>query len=370
MKWRKLFRTLHRDTGYLVTALTIAYVISGIAVNHIADWNPSYKFRDDAVNVGPLPTGSYKQMEQHVVAALRLDPKKVKGHFMETDTEFRVFLEDSQEVRVDVRTGEGRMKRVVKRPLFYEVNALHLNNLKGVWTWIADLFALALLLLVITGVFMMKGERGLGGRGKWFVAAGTVIPVLFVLHLYLGCSDGLRAPPYSESTENFTLLARERAHRTSHLEGGDFTLTSHYRKTAAGIELCRVAIAGKYTQGKKVKRSYRLDVFAVPAGGLSPGAHALAAGKTQLALELDATEAMRFDGGTLRIKTARTERSDKGFTVIRALGGTIDAQRQGKRYLGSFFVKGGIARIDGQCEPPAPTRRAKDAAGMPQLGGE
>ena len=35
MKWRKWFRILHRDIGYVAVALTLAYGLSGIAVNHI-----------------------------------------------------------------------------------------------------------------------------------------------------------------------------------------------------------------------------------------------------------------------------------------------------------------------------------------------
>ena len=103
---------------------------------------------------------------------------------MHSDTEFRVFLGDGQEVRVDVRTGKGTMKSVVTRPVLYEANSLHLNTQKGIWTWIADLFALSLLVLVLTGIFMMKGNRGLAGRGKWFVAGGLLVPIAFLWHLY------------------------------------------------------------------------------------------------------------------------------------------------------------------------------------------
>lgn len=39
--WRRWSIVLHRDVGYLATAMTLAYAISGIAVNHIADWNPN-----------------------------------------------------------------------------------------------------------------------------------------------------------------------------------------------------------------------------------------------------------------------------------------------------------------------------------------
>jgi len=186
MKWRRLFRTLHRDIGYAAAALTIAYAISGVAVNHIEDWNPNYEFEETDVDLGPLPTGSYAEMESYVVTRLDLDPAEVKGHFMETETEFRVFLPAGQEVRVDVRDGRGLMKRVTTRALLYEVNAMHLNSIKGLWTWIADLFAIALFVLAVTGVFMMKGRRGISGRGKWFVGAGFLIPIGFVWYLYSG----------------------------------------------------------------------------------------------------------------------------------------------------------------------------------------
>lgn len=180
MKWRRLFRVLHRDIGYVVAALTLAYSISGIAVNHIEDWNPNYTFHERAVAIGALPTGSFQEMQDYVVASLEIDPRAVKGHFMETETEFRVFLADTQEVRLDIRDGEGTFKEVRTRAGLYEVNALHLNSIKGWWTWIADLFALMLIVLTITGLFMMKGKRGFGGRGKWFVGAGLAVPIGFV----------------------------------------------------------------------------------------------------------------------------------------------------------------------------------------------
>ena len=186
MKWRKLFRVLHRDIGYAAAALTIAYAISGVAVNHIQDWNPNYTFEEQAVNLGPLPEVPYGEMERFVVEALDIDPATVKGHFMESATEFRVFLAEGQEVAVDVRDGRGLYKRVKTRAVLYELNVLHLNHIKGLWTWIADLFAVALLVLAVTGIVMMKGPRGITGRGKWFVGAGLIIPIAFIWYMYAG----------------------------------------------------------------------------------------------------------------------------------------------------------------------------------------
>lgn len=184
MAWRKWFRALHRDVGYLAVALTLAYGISGLAVNHIEDWNPNYRFEQTSFELGPLPAGPPDAQAAHVVAQLRLDPAAVRGHFLETDTQLRVFLDQGQEVRLDVSTGRGVRKSITTRAVLFEVNSLHLNNLKGVWTYVADVFALALMFLAVTGVTMMKGDRGITGRGKWFVGAGLAIPIGFIVYLY------------------------------------------------------------------------------------------------------------------------------------------------------------------------------------------
>ena len=181
--WRHWFRVFHRDIGYVAVALILAYGISGIAVNHIEDWNPNYRFEEKSVDVGPL-AGTLGEMEGTIVGTLRLDRSRVRGHFQETEHELRVFLDEGQEVHVAIRTGKGVQKTLARRTGLFEVNALHLNNLKGVWTYVADAFAVALIVLAITGMTMMKGDRGLLGRGKYFVGAGLLIPVGFIIYMY------------------------------------------------------------------------------------------------------------------------------------------------------------------------------------------
>ena len=184
MRWRHLFRVIHRDIGYVCVALTLAYGLSGLAVNHIDDWNPNYRFDERGFDIGPLPAGSLPAMEAFVVDKLALDRADVRGHCQETEHELRVFLGEGQEARVDIRTGKGTLKSLSTRPVIFEVNALHLNNLKGVWTYVADAFALALIILAITGMTMMKGDRGFWGRGKYFVGAGLAVPIGFIIYMY------------------------------------------------------------------------------------------------------------------------------------------------------------------------------------------
>ena len=183
MRWRHLFRVLHRDIGYVCVALSLAYGLSGLAVNHIEDWNPNYKCAPREVDIGP-PEGTTDERAKQMIAKLELDPRQVRGHFAETDTQLRVFLPEGQEAVVDTRTGRGTLKTVTTRAVLFEVNSLHLNNLKGAWTYVADLFAIALMFLALTGAVMMKGDRGITGRGKYFLGAGLAIPIAAIVYLY------------------------------------------------------------------------------------------------------------------------------------------------------------------------------------------
>ena len=46
-QWRRWNNILHRDIGYVCVALTVIYAVSGIAVNHIHDWNLNYRIELD-----------------------------------------------------------------------------------------------------------------------------------------------------------------------------------------------------------------------------------------------------------------------------------------------------------------------------------
>jgi hypothetical protein len=179
--WFRLNRNLHRDIGYAVCVLTALYAVSGLAVNHIDDWNPNYAITSGPVAIGPVDVTNLAAAEAKVVAAVGLDPDEVRGRHLVSTTQLKVFLEEGGEVAINPATGEGTMKRVQPRPGLFQANALHLNRLKGVWTYVADLYAILLLYLSVGGIFMLKGKTGLAGRGKWLVAAGALVPVVFLV---------------------------------------------------------------------------------------------------------------------------------------------------------------------------------------------
>jgi hypothetical protein len=69
---------------------------------------------------------------------------------------------------------------VRRRPVFHQLNMLHLNPTKW-WRIFSDLFAGALILIALTGLLIPRGRNGLGGRGKWLVAAGLSVPLAALL---------------------------------------------------------------------------------------------------------------------------------------------------------------------------------------------
>jgi hypothetical protein len=88
---------------------------------------------------------------------------------------------ENRTLTLDAPTGHVEDERVSRRPLFFQMNFLHLNHGKGVWTWVADVYAAALLLLALSGIVILRGPRGFEGRGKWLVLAGLVIPLLILV---------------------------------------------------------------------------------------------------------------------------------------------------------------------------------------------
>lgn len=179
MKLRRAVIAVHRDIGYLVAGLTIAYAISGVAVNHIEDWNPNYVLEQEIVEIGELPEVAAEDAAAIVAGRLGIaeTPKSVVRM---SPGLLKIFF-DGRSLTVSLPTGRVVDERSRRRWVFFELNYLHLNHGKGLWTWIADLYALALLVLALTGIFIVPGRKGLGGRGRWLLAAGILLPALYLV---------------------------------------------------------------------------------------------------------------------------------------------------------------------------------------------
>ncbi len=178
-RFRKTIIAVHRDVGYFFAGLTVLYAISGVAVNHIEDWNPNYSVMHTERSVGDLGGVPDDGMAVEILGRLGLE-ETPKAAVRMSEKEFRIFLED-RTLHVATPSGQVVDELVSRRPGFFHVNYLHLNHAKGLWTWFADIYAVGLLVLAMTGIFIITGKKGLGGRGRWLLVAGTAIPLIFLL---------------------------------------------------------------------------------------------------------------------------------------------------------------------------------------------
>jgi len=255
--WRNSLRTLHRDLGFLAVGLTFVYALSGLAVNHIADWtdgDPSFsKYarvhtitgevpQDDAkavtfilqsMNIEGEPSNTYTRRDtiqrlevavsgarievrpdlrevqitradkadhevypldnplpdkdwDAAIAVMRAhgfagDPLKVERvTYPIRDIEITF---DRRVLRAQVHDQGADIFEEGQKPRFFlhAANWLHLNRGKKAWTYVADGFAIVLLMLATTGMLMVRGRQGVFGRGGVFLLIGIAVPVLYVL---------------------------------------------------------------------------------------------------------------------------------------------------------------------------------------------
>ncbi len=183
-EWRKWVRILHRDFGYVAAGLTVIYAISGVAVNHANDWNANYAIEKTTMKIDPIPNSMLTSETLITDILAKVGEKgKLKSFFLPDSNNINIFV-NGNTISVNLKKGEISQEKIRSRTVIRETNFLHLNAPKKIWTLVADLFAIALAFLAISGLFMIKGKNGIKGRGAWLTAIGILIPVIFLIIYY------------------------------------------------------------------------------------------------------------------------------------------------------------------------------------------
>ncbi|HPF71951.1 MAG TPA: hypothetical protein PLQ13_14860 [Candidatus Krumholzibacteria bacterium] len=176
-RFRKICRTLHRELGFLAVGLTVVYALSGLAVNHAHHWDANYQRTATERTIEAPGTGPTAEVQPVVLERLAVD-RPLKGVWRASDEVLQVFVEGGQ-YDVNLATGKVLEHGFARRPLFFDVNFMHLNSGKAPWTGIADAYAGILLVLALTGPWLINGSKGLKGRGGVMMAIGIVVPVVY-----------------------------------------------------------------------------------------------------------------------------------------------------------------------------------------------
>lgn len=201
MSWRGRLIVLHRDVGLICVGLTVVYAVSGIAVNHRHHWDYNYSSRvtkrivgspaqllardaRQGGSPGELARAEQDALVRRLLAALPRGERPAKVFWRGPDRLSLFFGAGGRDI-VDYLPSTGVVEHTIveDRPLLRQLNFLHLNEGRGLWPFVADLYALALLFLAVSGATMIKRRGLLSRRGGLFVAAGVVLPLVAYLLL-------------------------------------------------------------------------------------------------------------------------------------------------------------------------------------------
>lgn len=174
-KISKWLRIIHRDLGFLMVGVCLVYAISGILLNHMDGKDPAFKTVEEELKV---PVGLTNE-ELTVFWSDHSDLPVLKKILPIDEVHSRLMLVGGVGV-YNSATGRIDYEMHKRNALIYWINKLHYNQVKG-WSIMADFFAVSLIFFAVSGLFIVKGKKGLAGSGKWYLMVGLLIPILYVM---------------------------------------------------------------------------------------------------------------------------------------------------------------------------------------------
>ncbi len=176
-RWRAWLRVIHRDVGYLAVGFTIIYALSGIAMNHVDDWNYNYNSTERTAQLAAaVPDDATDEQAAHLVATAA--GTGTPDSIYRAGDEVR--LEYTGGTKVTAIDREVTIQEAKSRFFWRAATWLHSAKGKKGWKYIADAYAVLLFYLAVSGLFMIKGRLGLRWRGALLVAIGLSVPVTYL----------------------------------------------------------------------------------------------------------------------------------------------------------------------------------------------
>jgi hypothetical protein len=176
-RWRAWLRAIHRDVGYLAVGFTVIYALSGIAMNHLEDWDPNFHSSEQTLQIAPVPDDATD--DEAVALVTKAAGVGKPDEVFRAGDEIRLGYSNGSQVTAigDTVTVQARSDR-----LFFRVaNWLHATRGKQAWKYISDAYAVLLLYLAISGLFMIKGKLGLRWRGMILMSIGLGVPLAYIV---------------------------------------------------------------------------------------------------------------------------------------------------------------------------------------------
>lgn len=179
---RKWSRPIHRDLSFFFTGVLLIYAVSGFMLNHKRDFNSNYSIERRELTL----TGTYPrtpeawdaEAAQNQLAAVGEEDNYLK-HYSPEEGQLKIFIRGGSSLTADLATGQAVYESIRKRPLLSSLNRLHYNPSRW-WTIFSDIFLGCLVVIILSGLVMIRGPKGVWGRGGIELLAGIIVPLLFI----------------------------------------------------------------------------------------------------------------------------------------------------------------------------------------------
>ena len=182
--FRKYCRKIHSHLSFFFVGVILIYAISGITMNHLKDFNPQYMISVDEYKAEGRFPHVHNFSNSEVIKLLEEvdEADNYTKHYYPNQSTMKVFLKSGSSFALNTQTGDVKYEGLKKRPVFSQLSFLHYNP-SGWWTVFSDIFAVCLIIICISGLFIKKGKQGLIGIGGIELIAGILIPLLFLIFL-------------------------------------------------------------------------------------------------------------------------------------------------------------------------------------------
>lgn len=182
-KFRLWCRRIHRDLSYIFSGVLLMYAASGFMLNHKEDFNSNFDIKQERYTI---ESSSIPEEITDEYAISLCEKHGEQNNFVAAydndENSFKVFIKGGSSITVNRESGDVLYESIKKRPVLSAINRLHYNPTRA-WTLFSDVFLVCLVLIVLTGLFMIGGKHGLWGRGGIELIIGILIPVVFMLLL-------------------------------------------------------------------------------------------------------------------------------------------------------------------------------------------
>lgn len=178
---RKWSRIIHRDVSFFFAGMMLIYAISGIVMNHRQSFNPNYSVERHSYMLNTAIPSQADISKEDVLKLLEPigEAENYTKHYFPEEGQMKVFLKGGSNYWLNLKTQEVVYEKLTPRPILSALTKLHYNPGRW-WTYFADFFGIALILITITGIIMLKGNKGIWGRGGIELVIGLLIPLLFL----------------------------------------------------------------------------------------------------------------------------------------------------------------------------------------------